>query len=145
MMSSKIMFEVDRRSNINGQETDIGLLEGIEMLRKLIDYKENDFESYERNDESNYAIPFETYYFEKKYFEIFVRDIKEELYKDVKLYRREVKDFQERVMSIAEIDVENQNDIFLEKIDNLSIFIYGGKVAKYRLLLKELKRTTGII
>ena len=59
-MSSKIMFEVDRRSIINDQETEIGLMEGTEMLGKLIFYKENDFESYERNDESNHLIPFET-------------------------------------------------------------------------------------
>src|ERR1051325_3813421 len=116
-MSSKIMFEIDRRSIVNGQETDIGLLEGYEMLGKLIHYKENDFESYERNDESYYAIPFETYYFERRYFEIFVRDTKEELHKQIKLYRKEVKDFKERVMSITETDVENQDDIFLEKID----------------------------
>ena len=144
-MSSKIMFEVDRRSIVNGQETDISLLEGTEMLGKLIHYKENDFESYERNDESYYAIPFETYYFERRYFEIFVRDAKEELYKQIKLYKKEVKDFKERVMSITQTDIENQDDIFLEKIDNLNIFIYGRKVAKYRLLLKELKRTTGIV
>ena len=143
-MSSKIMFEVDRRSIINNQETEIGLLEGTEMLRKLIDYKENDFESYERNDESNYAIPFETYYFERKYFEIFVRDIKEELYKHTKLYRKEVKDFKERVMTMSESDMENINDAFCETISNEDIFKYGGKVIKYRMLLKELKRTTNI-
>src|SRR6185369_13707265 len=144
MMSSKIMFEVDRRSIINNQETEIGLLEGTEMLRKLIDYKENDFESYERNDESNYAIPFETYYFERKYFEIFIRDIKEELYKHTKLYRKEVKDFKERVMTMSESDMENINDAFCETISNEDIFKYGGKVIKYRMLLKELKRTTNI-
>ena len=143
-MSSKIMFEVDRRSIINNQETEIGLLEGTEMLRKLIDYKENDFESYERNDESNYAIPFETYYFERKYFEIFIRDIKEELYKHTKLYRKEVKDFKERVMTMSESDMENINDAFCETISNEDIFKYGGKVIKYRMLLKELKRTTNI-
>ena len=143
-MSSKIMFEVDRRSMINNQETEIGLLEGTEMLRKLIDYKENDFESYERNDESNYAIPFETYYFERKYFEIFIRDIKEELYKHTKLYRKEVKDFKERVMTMSESDMENINDAFCETISNEDIFKYGGKVIKYRMLLKELKRTTNI-
>jgi len=143
-MSSKIMFEVDRRSMINNQETEIGLLEGTEMLRKLIDYKENDFESYERNDESNYAIPFETYYFERKYFEIFIRDIKEELYKHTKLYRKEVKDFKERVMTMSESDMENINDAFCETISNVDIFKYGGKVIKYRMLLKELKRTTNI-
>ena len=139
------MFKVDRRSVINGQETNIGLLEGTEMLRKLIDYKENDFESYERNDESNYAIPFETYYFERKYFEVFIRDVKEELHKQIRLYRKEVKDFKERVMSITETDIENHDDNFLEKIDNLDIFIHGRKVAKHRTFLKELKRTTGII
>ena len=138
------MFEVDRRSIINNQETEIGLLEGTEMLRKLIDYKENDFESYERNDESNYAIPFETYYFERKYFEIFIRDIKEELYKHTKLYRKEVKDFKERVMTMSESDMENINDAFCETISNEDIFKYGGKVIKYRMLLKELKRTTNI-
>jgi len=143
-MSSKIMFEVDRRSIINNQETEIGLLEGTEMLRKLIDYKENDFESYERNDESNYAIPFETYYFERKYFEIFIRDIKEELYKHTKLYRKEVKDFKERVMTMSESDMENINDAFCETISNEDIFKYGGKVIKYRMLLKELKRTANI-
>ena len=142
-MSSKIMFEVDRRSNINGQETDIGLLEGIEMLRKLIDYKENDFESYERNDESNYMIPYEIYYFERKYVEVFVRDTKEKLYKLKKLYRKEVKDFRERVLSISEADIEDIGDT-LERISNADIYIYGGQIIKNKMLLKELKRTTGI-
>ena len=144
-MSSKIMFEVDRRSIINNQETEIGLIEGIKMLGRLIEYKENDFESYERNDESYYAIPFETYYFEKRYFEVFIRDTKEELHKQIKLYRKEVKEFKERVMSISETDIENQDNIFMEKIDNLGIFIHGRKVAEHRILLKELKRTTGIV
>src|ERR1044072_3085684 len=142
-MSSKIMFKIDRRSIINNQETEIGLMEGIEMLGKLIYYKENDFESYERNDESNYMIPFETYYFEKKYVEIFIRDTKEKLYKLKKLYRKEVKDFRKRVLSISETDIEDVRDT-LERISNEDIYIYGGQIIKNKILLKELKRTTGI-
>jgi len=142
-MSSKIMFEVDRRSIINDQETEIGLMEGTEMLGKLIFYKENDFESYERNDESNHLIPFETYYFERKYIEIFVRDTKEELYRLKKLYRREMKDFKERVLSTSEADIEDIRDT-LERINNANVYIYGGKIIKNGMLLKELKRTTGI-
>ena len=137
------MFEVDRRSIINDQETEIGLMEGTEMLGKLIFYKENDFESYERNDESNHLIPFETYYFERKYIEIFVRDTKEELYRLKKLYRREMKDFKERVLSTSEADIEDIRDT-LERINNANIYIYGGKIIKNEMLLKELKRTTGI-
>ena len=142
-MSSKIMFEVDRRSIINDQETEIGLMEGTEMLGKLIFYKENDFESYERNDESNHLIPFETYYFERKYIEIFVRDTKEELYRLKKLYRREMKDFKERVLSTSETDIEDIRNT-LERINNANVYIYGGKIIKNEMLLKELKRTTGI-
>jgi len=137
------MFEVDRRSIINDQETEIGLMEGTEMLGKLIFYKENDFESYERNDESNHLIPFETYYFERKYIEIFVRDTKEELYRLKKLYRREMKDFKERVLSTSEADIEDIRDT-LERINNANVYIYGGKIIKNEMLLKELKRTTGI-
>jgi len=137
------MFEVDRRSIINDQETEIGLMEGTEMLGKLIFYKENDFESYERNDESNHLIPFETYYFERKYIEIFVRDTKEELYRLKKLYRREMKDFKERVLSTSEADIEDIRDT-LERINNANVYIYGGKIIKNGMLLKELKRTTGI-
>lgn len=142
-MSSKIMFEVDRRSIINDQETEIGLMEGTEMLGKLIFYKENDFESYERNDESNHLIPFETYYFERKYIEIFERDTKEELYRLKKLYRREMKDFKERVLSTSETDIEDIRNT-LERINNANVYIYGGKIIKNEMLLKELKRTTGI-
>jgi len=137
------MFEVDRRSIINDQETEIGLMEGTEILGKLIFYKENDFESYERNDESNHLIPFETYYFERKYIEIFVRDTKEELYRLKKLYRREMKDFKERVLSTSEADIEDIRDT-LERINNANVYIYGGKIIKNGMLLKELKRTTGI-
>ena len=137
------MFEVDRRSIINDQETEIGLMEGTEMLGKLIFYKENDFESYERNDESNHLIPFETYYFERKYIEIFVRDTKEELYRLKKLYRREMKDFKEKVLSTSEADIEDIRDT-LERINNANVYIYGGKIIKNGMLLKELKRTTGI-
>ena len=137
------MFEVDRRSIINDQETEIGLMEGTEILGKLIFYKENDFESYERNDESNHLIPFETYYFERKYIEIFVRDTKEELYRLKKLYRREMKDFKERVLSTSEADIEDIRDT-LERINNANVYIYGGKIIKNEMLLKELKRTTGI-
>jgi len=142
-MSSKIMFEVDRRSIINDQETEIGLMEGTEMLGKLIFYKENDFESYERNDESNHLIPFETYYFERKYIEIFERDTKEELYRLKQLYRREMKVFKERVLSTSEADIEDIRDT-LERINNANVYIYGGKIIKNEMLLKELKRTTGI-
>ena len=142
-MSSKIMFKIDRRSIINNQETEIGLMEGIEMIGKLIYYKENDFESYERNDESNYTIPFKTYYFEKKYVEIFIRDTKEKLYKLKKLYRKEVKDFRKRVLSISETDIEDVRDT-LERISNADIYIYGGQIIKNEMLLKELKRTTGV-
>ena len=143
MMSSKIMFEVDRRSIINNQETEIGLMEGTEMLEKLIYYKENDFEGYERNNESNYMIPIETYYFERKYVEVFVRDTKEKLYKLKKLYRKEVKDFRKRILSISETDIEDIRDT-LERISNADIYIYGGQIIKNKMLLKELKRTTGI-
>ena len=143
MMSSKIMFEVDRRSIINNQETEIGLMEGTEMLGKLIYYKENDFEGYERNNESNYIIPFKTYYFERKYIEIFIRDTKEKLYKLKKLYRKEVKDFRERVLSISEMDIEDIRDTF-ERISNADIYIYGGQIIKNKMLLKKLKRTTEI-
>ena len=142
-MSSKIMFEIDRRSIINNQETEIGLMEGIEILGKLIYYKENDFESYERNDESNYMIPYEIYYFERKYVEVFVRDTKEKLYKLKKLYRKEVKDFRKRVLSISETNIEDIKDT-LERISNADIYIYGGQIIKNKMLLKELKRTTGI-
>lgn len=142
-MSSKIKFEIDRRSIINNQETEIGLMEGIEMLGKLIYYKENDFESYERNDESNYMIPYEIYYFERKYVEVFVRDTKEKLYKLKKLYRKEVEDFRERVLSLSETNIEDIRDTF-ERISNADIYIYGGQIIKNKMLLKELKRTTGI-
>jgi hypothetical protein len=118
-------------------------MEGIEMLGKLIYYKENDFESYERNDESNYMIPYEIYYFERKYVEVFVRDTKEKLYKLKKLYRKEVEDFRERVLSLSETNIEDIRDTF-ERISNADIYIYGGQIIKNKMLLKELKRTTGI-
>ena len=137
------MFEIDRRSIINNQETEIGLMEGIEMLGKLIYYKENDFESYERNDESNYMIPYEIYYFERKYVEVLVRDTNEKLYKLKKLYRKEVKDFRKRILSISETDIEDIRDT-LERISNADIYIYGGQIIKNKMLLEELKRTTGI-
>ena len=88
-------------------------------------------------------IPFETYYFERKYIEIFVRDTKEELYRLKKLYRREMKDFKERVLSTSEADIEDIRDT-LERINNANVYIYGGKIIKNEMLLKELKRTTGI-
>jgi hypothetical protein len=147
-MSSKSMisFEIDSKFfRINGKETWIGSGEGRRIIERLINNKENDFEETQMNTYYiEQVISEKVYYFEKKYVELLIRDIKEELRRHMKKYNEELEIYQERISQISKANLSNVSESYHIVTGNGDIYRRYTTIEKEKKVLKRLEKTLGI-
>src|ERR671926_229857 len=143
--TSMIPFKIGSNTLINEKETWINFQEGRRIIQKLIINKENDFEEIQTNAyDINQVTSERIYYFERKYVELLIRDMKEELRRHMNLYNKELKIFQERISSITEANLSNILESYHIITGNGEIYRRYTTIYKNKKVLKALEKAIGI-
>ena len=143
--TSMIPFKIGHNSLINGKETWINFQEGRRIIQRLIINKENDFEEIQTNTyDINQVTSEKVYYFERKYVELLIRDIKEELRGHMNQYNKELKIFQERISAITEANLFNISESYHVITGNGEIYRRYTIIYKNKKVLKALEKAIGI-